>query len=338
MRERSRAADRGPHLAHIPATLTEGRGSVTPCLYGLFDRLHPPHALAARCGIVVRRRILFPGRPFARPRSRAEMPGFFALAAETPILRAAWTRARRIQRSRTPCADRLGERTKRQRLGHVNVAPRRRPTASWLPHGRREARAPNPASGFSAHEMRDPTRLPRSRFEGSITRPTEPKDHHDRGACWGLSTFRTPGAPFRAENDHRPRSGSKAFTVARLCASWGLAAFPRTQRQDASKPLLQPTFTSRALAANTTFGDHPPTAVGNPPALDFGTVLGTRRLRQAVRERRRTTLRSSGLQRLRARRRDAGFGSIDCHARACAGGGRSAAALSAAGAPSIQTL
>jgi len=189
--------------------LTEGRGSVTPCLHGLFDRLHPPHALAARCGIVVRRRILFPGRPFARPRSRAEMPGFFALAAETPILRAAWTRARRIQRSRTPCADRLGERTKRQRLGHVNVAPRRRPTASWLPHGRREARAPNPASGFSAHEMRDPTRLPRSRFEGSITRPTEPKDHHDRGACWGLSTFARPEHPSAPRTTIDPVAGQK---------------------------------------------------------------------------------------------------------------------------------
>jgi hypothetical protein len=123
------------------------------------------------------------------------MPGFFALAAETPILRAAWTRTERVQRSRTPCAYRLGERTKRQRLRRVNVAPRRGPSASWLPHRRREARAPNPASGFSAHEMQDPTRLPRSRFEGSITRPTEPKDHHDRGACSGLSTFARPEHP-----------------------------------------------------------------------------------------------------------------------------------------------
>jgi len=56
------------------------------------------------------------------------------------------------------------------------------------------------------------------------------------------------------------------------------------------------------------------------------------RFRHAVRGRRRTTLRSSSLRQRRARRHDAGFGPIDCHARACARAqGKTAAALSAGG-------
>lgn len=66
-----------------------------------------------------------------------------------------------------------------------------------------------------------------------------------------------PGAPFCEEDDQQSRSRLVASPVARLCVSWGLAAFPRRQRQDASNPFLQPTFTSRAPAWNTTSGDLP---------------------------------------------------------------------------------
>lgn len=51
-----------------------------------------------------------------------------------------------------------------------------------------------------------------------------------------LSTLVAP------DNDHLPRSGRLAFSFARLRASFGLAANPRTRRQDASNSLLQPTF------------------------------------------------------------------------------------------------
>jgi hypothetical protein len=63
-----------------------------------------------------------------------------------------------------------------------------------------------------------------------------------RGACVRLSAFACPEHPSAEDNDHLPRSGRLAFSFARLCASLGLAANPRSQRQDASIPLLQPTF------------------------------------------------------------------------------------------------
>jgi hypothetical protein len=58
---------------------------------------------------------------------------------------------------------------------------------------------------------------------------------HHRGADAGLSTYTNPEHPFCEVNDHQPRSGLLAFSVARPCASFGLAAYPRTQRQGASK-------------------------------------------------------------------------------------------------------
>jgi hypothetical protein len=57
-------------------------------------------------------------------------------------------------------------------------------------------------------------------------------------------TFRPLLARSTLLRSEKPRVSSRpvASAVARLCTSWGLAAFPRTQRQDASNPLLQPTF------------------------------------------------------------------------------------------------
>jgi hypothetical protein len=50
---------------------------------------------------------------------RAEMPGFFALAAEIPTPRVARGPRLRSRRPRTPCAHRLGERTRSRALGRV---------------------------------------------------------------------------------------------------------------------------------------------------------------------------------------------------------------------------
>jgi hypothetical protein len=50
---------------------------------------------------------------------RAEMPGFFALAADLPTPRAARNPRWRSRRPRTPCAHRLGERTRRRKIGRV---------------------------------------------------------------------------------------------------------------------------------------------------------------------------------------------------------------------------
>jgi len=67
--------------------------------------------------------------------------------------------------------------------------------------------------------------------------------------------------------------------------------------------------------ANITSGDLPPSAVGNPPTFDFEIALwsAARISRCVFLERRRTILRSSGLQRLRAWRRNAGFGPTGYH-------------------------
>jgi hypothetical protein len=126
------------------------------------------------------------------------MPGFFALAAEGPFLRAAWPRRRRIQRLRTPRAYRLRERTKRQRLGRA-MSPRdgtRQPP-------RCDARIPEPgprfpASGVSARRARCPARLPRIRFEARSWANWF-AGHHHRGACAGLSTVAFPEHPSARE-------------------------------------------------------------------------------------------------------------------------------------------
>jgi hypothetical protein len=66
--------------------LMEGRGFRCLVVPGLFDRLHPPHALATPCGIVVRRRILLSERPFAQPTSDSRCQGFSPRAAESLVL------------------------------------------------------------------------------------------------------------------------------------------------------------------------------------------------------------------------------------------------------------
>jgi len=73
---------------------------------------------------------------------------------------------------------------------------------------------------------------------------------------------------------------------------------PRAHRRDASSSFLQLTFTSRAPAANTIFGDCPPSACGKPRAFAFEILLAGAGVSAATRGRRRTTSRSSSLQRL----------------------------------------
>jgi len=231
--------------------------------------------------------------------NQGEMPGFFALAAETPILRATWIRLFGGRSGRSlPAPIGWGSGRKRQCLGRV-VSPRE---SVRQPPGCRtcvaEPGSRFPRSRFRTPRSRDPTRLPRIRFSARSWANLF-AGHHDRGACAGLATFACPEHPCRAENDHRSRSGSVFFSFAGRRASYRLAAFPWSQRQDASNPFLQPTFTSRAPEGNIPFGDCPPSAVGNPPTFDFETAfqLG---LSPFAFERRRTTLRSSDLQRLRA--------------------------------------
>src|SRR5262249_20862440 len=62
------------------APLVDGTiGCRCPIVAGLFSRFRPPHALAAPCGIIVRRRLLSAGRSFARSLSEDRCQGFSPL-------------------------------------------------------------------------------------------------------------------------------------------------------------------------------------------------------------------------------------------------------------------
>jgi hypothetical protein len=129
-----------------------------------------------------------------------------------------------------------------------------------------------PAGGFSAHRCRDPTRLPRTQSTVGdqpprLDRWPTIRRHINRGPA---SVFRPPRAvaPFREENDDRPRSGPFAFLSlgdALLVEPRGL---PWTHHRDASNPLLQPTFrVTSTRNKNILFGDFPPSAVGYPAGV-----------------------------------------------------------------------
>lgn len=66
--------------------------------------------------------------------------------------------------------------------------------------------------------------------------------HPDRGARSSLSAFARPEHPCCEENDHRPRHRPVTFPVARRRALVRPCGYPRSRRQDASNPFLQPTF------------------------------------------------------------------------------------------------
>jgi hypothetical protein len=146
----------------------------------------------------------------------------------------------RIQRLRTPRADQLGERTKRRCLGRA-MSPRdgtRQP-----PRCRTHVPEPGPrfpASGISAHKARCPARLPRIRFD-SRSWANWFAGHHHRGDCAGLSTVAFPEHPSAREMTRGlvQTGGLARRSTLQLVRPCGV---PRVQRQDASNPLLQPTF------------------------------------------------------------------------------------------------
>lgn len=130
----------------------------------------------------------------------------------------------RTQRSLTPCAHRLGELAKRQRLGRVmspggsvRRSPDRRP---WFA---RPGSHP-PRSGFSAPRQQDPTRLPRIRLRSSIEGQLVCRTP-DRGAHSGLSAFACPEHPCRAENDYRSRPDRSPSPSLCAASSSRLSAF-----------------------------------------------------------------------------------------------------------------
>jgi hypothetical protein len=90
-----------------------------------------------------------------------------------------------------------------------------------------------------------------------------------RGIHPVLASSVSPLHPFREEEtifDLVQATDLLPHWTTRLAGPFGL---PRTRRQDASTPLLQPTFTSRALDIDITSGDCPPVAVSKPTAPSF---------------------------------------------------------------------
>jgi hypothetical protein len=205
----------------------------------------------------------FPGgdaRVF-RPCSRGTAPSCSLLPA--------W----RAQRLRTPCADRLRERTKRQRLGRA-MSPRggtRQP-----PRCRTHTAEPGPrfpVNGISVHEAQDPARLPRTRFWGSIMGQLVCRTPQPRGLRRPFDRH-LPVAPFCEVDDQGSRPDR-----------WPLPSLDSAPR-GASRPFLDCSakmprirfynrrFTSRAPANEHHLWRLRPSAVGNPPAFDFETASG----------------------------------------------------------------
>jgi hypothetical protein len=156
-------------------------------------------------------------------------------------------------------------------------------------------------NGFSVHRSLEPHAPSTDSILGSITDQLVKVDPSPRGPRrpFGLCLPWHPSARLKT---NCPVPGNWPLPSLRLCASWGLAAFPWTQRQDASNPFLQPTF-----HATSTHDKH---HLWRPFAERRGKPANVRlRDRPSERDRtrrpgflgrRRTTLRSSGLQRLRA--------------------------------------
>jgi hypothetical protein len=204
--------------------LAEGRG-VGARPVTVYSTVSAHHARSGRDrGIFVRRRLLSSRGGRSRGHARAEVPGFFALAAETPALHAA---------CRPPGGDVAAARSLRPSAGGAceetmprarDVTPRCGPPVSTLTFLAAEPGSRIPASGFSAHRRRDPTRLPRIQSAAggpaaeARSRDQQIAGRHNRGPA---STFRLPQAvaPLREANDDGPRPGSPPSCRLAMCSS-----------------------------------------------------------------------------------------------------------------------
>jgi len=184
----------------------------------------------------------------------------------------------RTQRLPTPCAHRLGERTKRQRLGRVNVTLRAGSIASWAVEPVSQSLDPTSlANGFSADESSGPHAPSTNSTLGLDNGPTCYCRSATEGPARALRPLPARSTLLRRTRTTCPVPGDWPSPSLDSVASLGLAANPRSRRQDASNSLLQPTFTPRAPMKNITSGDCPSSTVGNPKALDFEIACRTAR-------------------------------------------------------------
>jgi hypothetical protein len=176
----------------------------------------------------------------------------------------------RTQRLPTPCAHRLGERTKRRRLGRVTVTPRADSIASWAVEP--VSRSLDPTSfmgGFSAHESSGP--------HAPSTNSTFRLD--DGRTCYRRSITEGPAPAFRPL-PARSTLLRRTMTTCPVPGDWPSPSLDSVPRS-ASRPALDHgvkmprtrfynrRFAPRAPMTNITSGDCPSSTVGNPPAFDF---------------------------------------------------------------------
>jgi hypothetical protein len=229
------------------------------------------------------------------------MPGFFALAAETLTLRVARRRrlpAPEATNSLRPSAGGANEEAEPRARAVVS----RPGTASLLDRRSfgRETRSSLPADGFSARKREPPRAFRGFAFEARQWAKLDRRTPSSRGTLRPFD-LHIPSAPLPREERSMTSSRSPTCFSARrrvLAGPCGLSsgASPRCHEFRFYNRTLRVTSTRR----NILFGDRPPSAVGNPPAFDFQIPLGLGRCRRFSRGRRRTTLRSSSLQRPRA--------------------------------------
>jgi len=260
--------------------------------------------------------------------ARAEVPGFFALAAEAPPVRGTCYRAVAIERSPGSLRPSAGGANEEAMPRARDVTPLRGPPVSTPACLVAEPGSRVPDGVFSAAWYRDPTRLPRiqstaggpaaearssgQRFAGRI---------HRVACCPPFGILQALGTFARSEWRSAP-SGPLTFLSLGDVLLVRPLGFPWTHRLDASNPLLQPTSRSRAPVAKTPSSE---TLRGAPweTRRRYASRSSTIRGGQAfVRGRRRTTSRSSGLRQPRAWRHAAGFDTNrHCRLRSRAGRG-----------------
>jgi len=178
----------------------------------------------------------------------------------------------RFRRPRTPCAHRLGERTRRQRLGRVLSSrdPTRQPPG--LPCRGRETRVSVLANRVSARTLEAPRAF--HGLDGLDDGPNIIAGHHHRGTRAGLATFTRPStlAAMRMTDDPVRVS---AFSVARH----RVLAGPRGLPSSTSPRCLEIRFYNRRVASRAPAETSPSETVRRAPV---GKPAGARLSRIAL--------------------------------------------------------
>jgi hypothetical protein len=199
---------------------------------------------------------------------RREMPGFFALAAETPTLRVARDPLSRSPEARGSLRPSAGGADEEAEPRARAVAPQIGMAVSGLPCVGCGARDSDLPDGVSARQTRPHAPSTGSTL-GSMVGQTVLPDRH-RGARSGLSASAHPEHPCREEDGCSTPSRSAVSSVARRLALVWPCGSPREGRQDASNS-ASTTDVSRhehpsRLAPSETVRRAP---WGNPPAFDL---------------------------------------------------------------------